>query len=289
MGKQHHMWSHIDGVLVVNLDKNPERMEHFMEVNAPTMPLEKVERLSAVYGRDLPGFGAPPWFMPRTMERAGYWAGAAGCTLSHRNAIKTAKEKGWRNVLIMEDDAVTQDMPDAMQLLDEIFPLLTGQYMLYFGYSRPTPYGKCVKKVGKHGLWQTEGVLSTFAYLVPESMYDLLLAEMPTDENVWEWHSIHRAIDSFYRDTVAARHGVKMYVIQPDLILHVDGASDINGKNVVYDRYDRNLEPLAYASVKGLWHVLMKPFHRLKVKLNAVRTHRRAIKGGFPGFKKRKK
>ncbi len=286
----HPVWNEIDGILVINLDSSRERMDKFMADNAETMPLDKVHRLSAVYGRELPSYGKEPWFTARTAERASYWGGAGGCSLSHAKAIARAKAEGWRNVLIMEDDVVTGQHPDALAMLEYALQNIKGDYMLYLGYSRPTPYGSAVQKSGEHTLWQVEGVLSTFAYLVPESMYDRLLAVMPTEENIWEWMSIHRAIDTFYKDTVASMPGVKIYAIQPDLVVHIDGMSDVSGSSVTYTgRYDQTLTPHSYATPAGIMHVLSAPFRRLKVKLNAIRTHRRALNGGLPGYRKRRK
>lgn len=286
----HPVWNEIDGILVINLDSSRERMDKFLADNAETLPLEKVHRLSAVYGRALPSYGKEPWFTARTAERASYWGGAGGCSLSHARAIARAKAEGWRNVLIMEDDVVTGQHPDALAMLEYALKNIKGDYMLYLGYSRPTPYGSAVQKSGEHALWQVEGVLSTFAYLVPESMYDRLLAVMPTEENIWEWMSIHRAIDTFYKDTVASMPGVKIYAIQPDLVVHIDGMSDVSGSSVTYTgRYDQTLIPHSYTSPAGIVHVLSAPFRRLKVKLNAIRTHRRALNGGLPGYRKRRK
>ena len=286
----HPAWDKVDGILVINLDTSRGRMDKFLQDNKDSLPLNKVYRLSAVLGRSLDSFGKPPWFTERTRERAGYWGGAGGCALSHAKAIATAKEKGWRNVLIMEDDVVTGRNSDALSMLEYALQNLNGDYMLYLGYSRPTPYGKCVRKLGEHALWQVEGVLSTFAYLIPERMYDRLLAVMPTEETIWEWMSVHRAIDTFYKDTAASMSGVKTYAIQPDLVVHIDGVSDVSGSAVTYtDKYDISLTPHSYATPAGIMHVLSTPFRRLKVKLNAIRTHRRALHGGLPGFRKRRK
>ncbi|MBR1981294.1 MAG: glycosyltransferase family 25 protein [Akkermansia sp.] len=289
MSEVHKAWEGVDGVFVINLDTSHDRMEKFMKDNTGRLPLEKVHRLSAVLGRALPSYGKAPWFTERTAERASYWGGAGGCSLSHAKAIAQAKEKGWRNVLIMEDDVITGLHPDALAVLDYALKNLQGDYMLYLGYSRPTPYGSCAHREGEHALWQVEGVLSTFAYLVPESMYDRLLAIMPTEDNIWEWMSIHRAIDTFYKDTVASLPGVKTYAIQPDLVVHIDGVSDVSGSAITYtDLYDNTLIPHSYTTVRGVLHRLSAPLRRLKVKLNSLRTHRRALKGGLPGFRKRR-
>lgn len=286
----HPAWDLVDGILVINLDTSTERMEKFLQDNAETLPADKVHRLSAVLGRALPTYGKAPWFTEKTADRSAYWGGAAGCALSHAKAIAKAKAEGWRNVLIMEDDAVAGQNSDALAMMEYALRNEQGAYMLYLGYSRPTPYGRMVQQSGEHALWQVEGVLSTFAYLVPQSMYDRLLAIMPTEDNIWEWMSIHRAIDTFYKDTAASLPGVRTFAIQPDLVEHIDGVSDVADVAVTYTgKYDHTLKPHSYASPAGVLHVLMTPFRRLKVKLNSIRTHRRALRGGLPGFRKRRK
>lgn len=278
-------WNAVDGVLVINLESCPQRMEHFREVNA-FLPQEKVHRLDACLGRSLPGYGKAPWFTERTGDRASYWAGASGCTVSHRRAIETAREKGWKNVLVMEDDVeLVAEGGDALQ---QALKCLSGDYMLYLGYSRPTPYGRRVADLPAHALWQIEGVLSTFAYLVPASMYDRLLAVLPTEENVWEWMAVHRAIDTFYRDVVAEMPGVRIYSILPDIAEHVDEAVSAISGQTTCNKHSRSLLPYSYGSLRGICHVLGRPLRRLKIRLNSIRTRRRALKGGFPGYRRRK-
>lgn len=280
-------WDLLDGMLVINLDTSMERMEHFLEVNA-FLPQKKIHRLSACLGRSLPGYGKKPWFTEKTGDRAAYWGGAAGCTMSHRKAIETAQKNGWKNVLVLEDDVEFVNNPAAFEALQRALSTLKGNYMLYLGYSRPTPYGSLVIKTDTHGVWKVEGVLSTYAYLVPESLYDQLLANLPTEETIWPWMAKYRAIDSFYRDVVAEMKGVSIYAILPDIVQHNDaGISEIGGTTTV-NRHSRTLLPHKYNSVRGCLHRICSPLRRLKVKLNALRTSYRARHNGFPGSKKKK-
>lgn len=285
----HPAWTLVDGIQVLNLDTCVERLEQFMAENAETLPLDKVHRLSAVQGRTLPGYGKEPWFTARTMERAHFWGGTAGCALSHRNAIRKARELGWRNVLVLEDDVRVLGDSGALNIMQYALENLKGQYMLYLGYSRPIPYGRKVHTEGTHALWKTEGVLAGYGYLVPASMYDRILELMPQeDADVWEWLSIYRAVDSFYRDNIANLPGVNVYMVQPDLIMHVDGISSIAATYTSTEEYSKSVPPHSYFSISGVAHLLSTPFRRLKIYLNSVRTHRRAVKGGFPGFRKRR-
>lgn len=283
----HPAWNLVDGIQVLNLDTCVERLEQFKIDNSETLPIDKVHRLSAVQGRKLSGYGQEPWFTARTMERAHFWGGTAGCALSHRNAIRKAKELGWRNVLVLEDDVRVLGDSGALDIMQYALENLKGRYILYLGYSRPTPYGRKVYSEGTHALWKTEGVLAGYGYLVPASMYDVILDLMPSeDEDVWEWLSIYRAVDSFYRDNIANLRGVNIYMVQPDLIMHVDGISSIAATYTSTEIYSKTIQPYSYFSITGVVHCLLTPLRRLKIYLNSIRTHRRALKGGFPGFRK---
>ena len=280
-------WNSVDGILVINLDTSIERWEKFKQENASALPMEKVERVSGVVGVNVGGYGRSPWFTERTGERARYWAGCAGCTLAHRRAIERAKEKGWRNVLIFEDDVLVDKCLGT--LLDTFLPKLPQSYLFYAGYSRPTPFGRCLSRAGQHSVWKVEGVLSTFAYIVPQSMYELLLARLPIESDVWEWLSIHRAVDNFYRDEISAMPGVSAYVLHPDAVVVQEGASDVSGAAGVLNYNNFADAPHRVMSIGGLLHILAAPYRRLKRRLNSIRTHRRALRGGFPGLRKKRR
>jgi hypothetical protein len=283
------IWDSIDGVLVLNLDRSPERMERFMQKNGHLIPAHKLVRISAAFGRELPGYGEEPWFTERTGERAKFWAGTAGCALSHRRAIEYAAAHDWKNVLILEDDAVVNATDDGLWLMRCALRALKGCYMLYPGFSRPTPYGRCLRRKGDASLWQVEGVLSTYSYIVSKELYHTLLDRLPTEETVWEWVSKNRAIDSFYRDVISSMGSVKTYVMMPDVIIHEDGPSEIAGNTVRDSSHDFMLEPLSYSSWKGMMRVISRPIRSCKRRLNSTRTWLRARRGGFPGFRKRNK
>lgn len=285
----HPVWELIDGILVVNLDTSTERMETFREVNALKLPWEKVSRLSAVLGRALPTYGQRPWFTESTGERARFWGGTAGCALSHRKAIEQAKAEGWRNVLILEDDAHVTSGKKELDFLQDLLQNLGGKYMLYLGYNRPEPYGRIVAKGDEVNLWQVEGVLATHAYLLPESMYDTVLALLPREDNVWEWLTRYRAVDSMYRDYLSAEPGVRILAFYPVLVEQGACSSDIGGAAGGGDLYSCKREPYSYNNLHGVVHLLSYPFRRLKVHLNSIRTRRRGRRIGLPGFKKRRK
>jgi GR25 family glycosyltransferase involved in LPS biosynthesis len=78
------MSEHLDGIFYINLDKRKDRRVE-IEYELKRMNLN-AERFSAVEY-------APP-------------NGIVGCGKSHLQVIKTAKERGYKNVLVLEDDFI---------------------------------------------------------------------------------------------------------------------------------------------------------------------------------------
>lgn len=279
----------VDGILVINLDSSVARYEAFRRAAEGSLPAERVERLSAVAGRELPGYGVHPWFTARTGARAGTWAGAAGCVLSHRKCIETARERGWRSVLLLEDDALPMPPEGAVELLQTAADTLRGAYMLYLGYNRPVPHGTRLAEHGGTGLWRVDGVLATHAYVVTAEAYDTLLAQLPTQDNVWEWMARYRAIDTYYRDYVAAGGLLPVYAVYPTIFRQSGGISEISGERAADNSHSCTRAPYPLNTLRGALYRLGHPFRRIKVWLNSLRTLIRARRGGLPGYRRRAK
>lgn len=276
--------SSIDGIIVINMDTRPDRYSRFMERTGSYFPEEKIHRIRAVNGRDLPTYGCEPWFSDSTGERAGFWGGTGGCALAHRQAIAYAKAQQWKTVLIFEDDAVMEPHPGMVALIDEAMKRLSGPYLLYLGYNRPAPYGEMCFSVDSLELWKTEGVIAAHAYIVSAGLYDALLECMPTENNVWEWLSMYRAIDVLYRDFLPYWPGVDVYVLNPIICVQDDEFSDIGQNKAEGIHVACRCSPRKTTFLRKL----LLPFRRMKIYLNSMRTHRRALNSGLPEFGRRK-
>ncbi len=280
-------WSGVDGIIVINMDSHPERWEAFLRGSGASLPADRLHRLSAVVGVDVPGYGQAPWFTERTGERARFWGGTAGCALSHRKAIEMARNKGWREVLILEDDAVLAPLtPETDRALCNSINLFRN--MLYLGFNKPRPYGKPTPiGEGSVRLWEIEGALATHAYVLRDAVYDLMLRLLPTEDNVWEWLARYRAIDTFYKDYLGPIHGVMIHAIIPQVFRQADVASSISGQTTGGVDYSCEGEPLRWDSLAGFCRRLCAPLRRLKIRLNSLRTLLRARRGGLPGKRRR--
>ncbi len=289
MVKMLQPWQGVDGVVVINMDSNPERMNTFQAKVVTHLPSVRFERLSAVAGRELDSYGKAPWFTEKTGERARFWGGTAGCALSHRNAVRLAQERGWRNILIFEDDAVLKAPELAGIVVAEALAHMDGRYLFYLGYNKPAPYGQRVASLSHcFELWKTDGVLATHAYLIPESMYAPLLKCFPeNDADIWGWLSRFKAVDVFYRDFMSMLTGASVYVLSPMLCVQDVGVSDIGGASNASLDFVSGATPIPCYGIKRMLRVLLRPLKNIKTRLNSVRTRLRAQKGGLPGYKRR--
>jgi hypothetical protein len=213
-----------DGVLIVNLDDRPERWANAVHVLSDLIPVNRLTRLRAVLGAALPGYGEPPWFRGRRRDRT--WAGRAGCTLSHRQAIAQARQAGWRSVLIFEDDielsdaamAVARDLPEQ---LDRV-----AWDVCYLGYTDPvSPFRTVADLDASHSLVEVGGCSTTHAYLLRDSTFDWLLERLPEQDRIWPWISRHRAIDRWYYRNLASRF--RVLAVSPSIVNQQGGFSDI--------------------------------------------------------------
>ena len=211
-----------DGVLVINLD----RLQRFAEMASLTRVLDGWQRLPAVNGAELPGYGQPPWFRQRPRDKC--WAGRAGCTLSHRAAIAHAHAAGWDSVLILEDDVEPGAAFDAA-----VRSFRAGSaacpdpwQVCFLGLSQQVGPSRKLRQLDEvRSLYQIFGCTGTFAYLVKREAFGWLLANLPTAETIWAWVARHRAIDRWYARNLSGQ--LTVHAVSPGLIGHYTSFSDI--------------------------------------------------------------
>ena len=140
----------ISGVLYINLDRDKERRK-LME--------KEMERI-----------GIPAQRFKAIQNKNGW----AGSTLSHRRCVEIAKEKGWKNVLIFEDDIFF--IKDKMQTYKELRKALKKECdILYLGLTVDT------EQEPEEDIYRVNGGWGLYAYIVNKSCYDKILGLMPDD------------------------------------------------------------------------------------------------------------
>lgn len=250
----HGFWDCIDAVLVINLDHRTDRWNDVRAHLAGIVPEGKLHRLPAVLGKTLPGYGDSRWF--RRTRRAATWGGRAGCLLSHRNALRLARERGWRRILILEDDArlalpldgdAGRDLARFVEQNGRVYGAL------FLGFTTPRkPVRHLLDLKDGPALFQIGGCSTTHAYVVDDSLYAPLLARLPSDDaRVWAWLSRHVAIDRWY--SLHLGRLTQIAAISPQAVLQGASVSDITGREADYHG-ETNTDPLpALASSPVAW------------------------------------
>jgi hypothetical protein len=219
------------GVCVINLDSRTDRREIFQREILPHFHGLPVDRISATLGTQIPGYGKAPYFRGRKRDRT--WAARGGCTLSHRAALLHAKAKGWRHLLILEDDISIEAAPSPAFLASLQKALKsTGFDICYLGFTDPVSPFRQLSDLGSgYTLHQVFGCSTTHAYLHSTRSINRLLAVLPTPESIWKWITRHRAIDRFLSRNMSPE--LIVTALSPSLIVQRPCFSDIVGKDVV--------------------------------------------------------
>lgn len=273
-------WSSVDGALVLNLDSRPDRWATFQAAAQHIVPAEKLQRLPAIQGTDVPGFGRRPWFRGRPRDRR--WAGRAGCLLSHRQALLRARAANWKTVLILEDDVAFA--PDFARLADALMAV-SPEYdweVCYLGFTDPWwPRRKETELDAEHGLYRVQGCNTAHAYLVREPAREWILARLPDAPQVWPWLARHRAIDRWYQRQLGLVFPVTC--VSPGIVNQTDDFSDIVGRTTDYHAQPQLRR--AVTSTSGMWgYYAGHALRRLTIRLGLVADGFRGLGKRLAGF-----
>ena len=136
------MWEFIDKVVYINLEHRQDRrdiMKEFFEKGQ--IPEDKVVRFNAIKREN----------------------GQIGATYSHAEVLKLAKQNGWKNVLICEDDLEWTNFEEGYAKLEEYVKLPKWDVIMLVGW------------YVKHDLPRIYSAGNAGCYLVNSTYYDTLL------------------------------------------------------------------------------------------------------------------
>lgn len=202
MKQNKQFWDLIDGICIINLDHRTDRWQK-LRAQLSHIPQEKIHRISAVWGKNLPDFGKGCYFQGCTKDERLFWAGRAGCLLSHRRCIEYAKEHNWEKVLILEDDATFHDTLETEigTLLQETIEIVPTWHLFFLGSTPYFPLASPIKQIeiekGTITTARIMGPLCAHCYIVHQSAYNDMLRDLPTKQNVWKWQATHLSYDSW--------------------------------------------------------------------------------------------
>ncbi|MDM3235804.1 glycosyltransferase [Citrobacter sp. Cf079] len=157
----HHQpiqWDYIDQVVIVNLDSRPDRLAHIQqELGFLNFPKEKITRIAASVATN----------------------GQIGRRQSHLRALKLAQQMGWKNYLLLEDDAVILKQEKHIRVLSSLLnalPKFPWEAILLGGEIKR---GSILKSLT--GMIHARDCNKVCAYLVNNSYYPVLAQQMEYD------------------------------------------------------------------------------------------------------------
>ncbi|MCZ9150456.1 glycosyltransferase [Escherichia albertii] len=162
----------IDQIVLLNLDKRPDRLQQIHEeLTLLHIPPGKITRLAACEDKN----------------------GQRGRLLSHRQALRLAQQHGWKNYLLLEDDAVILKQEKHIQVLNTLLASLAKipwQVILLGG---GISQGTTLKSLP--GLAHARDCRNVCAYLVNSGYYERLARQVSNDAPSLEacWQPLLRA------------------------------------------------------------------------------------------------
>jgi len=201
------IFDYFEKAFYINLEKREDRKNLF-EKRIAKFNLN-IERFNAI---TLPDYQETNPYFKNSPQRNQKIA----CSLSHLTIINTAKQFGWRNVLIFEDDCVFVDDFDK-KIVPYINELKNKDWYLF--YMGGEPNAEC-KKVGDY-LYKCEngGFYGTHAYAINHTFYDEILKTNPFNQET---------IDVIYLNN---RYNNKYYLTKELLVYQDDDLySDLWGQ-----------------------------------------------------------
>jgi len=149
-----------DKIYCVNLDRREDRWEETVDELKKWDLLDIVDRYSAIDGKTLKN------------ETKKINDGELGLVETHIQIIKEAKEKNYKNILILEDDIL---FTDEIKNLNSYFEMLPKKWdILWFGGNHNTHMGLTIDKINEK-IIRCHQTYSTHCIGFNNTIYDLVL------------------------------------------------------------------------------------------------------------------
>ena len=161
--------------------------------------------------------------------------GAVGCSKSHIECIRFAKQKGWEHVLIMEDDALVKHPELLVKQVNSFLATFQDNWdvVLFSGNNYP-PF-----KIEAPYCFKVENCQTTGCYLVCSRYYDTLLrnfeegvAQLETDPGNEKVYALY-GCDQYWKKI---QRTDKWYLITPMCVIQRPGYSNIVNHFVDYEK-----------------------------------------------------
>jgi glycosyl transferase, family 25 len=196
------MFEFIEQVVYINLDHRVDRRIEIEKELSQYFPIEKITRFSAIR----------------------HDHGGIGCTKSHIAVLEMAKEKGWKNYLVVEDDAIFSNFGKGYPLLEKLVSAPFDVITLGTVFAKYT---------------QTYKLLSgqtTTSYIVQSHYYDTLLQNFREGLNGFLLTGNYPmySIDQYWK---RIQPNDNWFCVIPSLMIQRPGYSDIERHVIDNGRY----------------------------------------------------
>lgn len=165
--------TYFDRIIIINLKKCQNRWKKIVRQMANN-GITNYERFDAIDTEKSKSYNWPIPMSHKDRPNINYRAQLA-CKLSHWEVIRLAKARGYKRVLILEDDAILekQQVQKCNLAINELITSETKWDMLWM-YCR---YHRLGDRCGNY-LWRLQYSVSAACYAVAESCYDQVLADL---------------------------------------------------------------------------------------------------------------
>jgi glycosyl transferase family 25 len=214
----------VDHIYYINLDHRKDRLEHI---------LQEITKI-------------PPWVYsgdPTVITRFSaikHERGFIGCAMSHLAVMKDAREKGYQNVMVLEDDAT---FVESSTEIDSYFTaiseyLATGaEWDLFFVIANIWEARVIKGHMERHKIINVKNGQAGACYIVNRDYYNLLIANMDDCVQNGKHLDMHWKALQYYH---------KWYAVYPAIGTQLASYSDIEKYEVNYSKYYNKKYILTY-------------------------------------------
>ena len=201
-----------EAIFCLNLDQRPDRWANALRRFSELRIAARVERFPAI---------------PTPCNHH------VGCARSWRRMVATARDRGLRNFLGIEDDAIFLD--DTLDVMRIAMRELEGRPwdLLYLGGAA---WERAIEIPGLTALQSPRGLTCTHALAVNHTAYDRLLSAIPEADGIEAWVTAHAAIDQYLAYKVNAGY-YRAYVLTPRVATQIELTAPGGLDGQLRDRY----------------------------------------------------
>lgn len=217
-----------DQIFVINLESRPDRLSRVSDdLNSLGLNFERFPAYQLEYEKIAPAiyknfnFSWLP-YEPESEEGKRFIAGASGCKLSHCGVLKLAQKRGYKRVLILEDDASpADDFVERLKVYEKEFDSFGDDFELFY-------LGGNHEKASlvKGSIYRCELTRAAHAYLVDSSQFQELISGALASGLL---------IDDFYAQILQPKGNC--FGFRPSLFHQRAGQSDILHTEVDYSHF----------------------------------------------------